>query len=222
MAGGRWLSLIASLPFVEHRARPILTSNTYHAINETVFSVFFAHGAGGISAFASPTQYTCLCPLAQYSVDSRSPRLRRRPPVPPRFGEVAHAPPDLAKIPKPRGFKDQGQAKPWARQAAANASDGGGGGGNGAPSDGNSGGVKQSHQQLKKKGRRDSKAAAGGKEEEQEEKRENREEQRRMAAEAKKARKRQMEEMRQRVQEAYSGLKKKRRAGQTQFVGSDL
>lgn len=40
--------------------------------------------------------------------------------------------------------------------------------------------------------------------------------------EAAKAQKRQMEEMRQRVQEAYSGLKKKRRAGQTQFVGSDL
>lgn len=151
------------------------------------------------------------------------------PLFPPRFGEVAHAPPDLAKIPKPRGFKDQGQAKPWARQAAANASGGGrDGGGNGAASDGNRGGGKQ-HQSLqlqhKNKGRRDNKVAAGGSGEEDGhglEDGERREEQRQMAAEAKKAQKRQMEEMRQRVQEAYSGLKKKRRAGQTQFVGSDL
>lgn len=34
--------------------------------------------------------------------------------------------------------------------------------------------------------------------------------------------KRQMEEMRQTVQEAYASLKNKRRSGRTQFVGSDL
>eukprot|EP00752_Nemacystus_decipiens_P012661 g11215.t1 len=128
-----------------------------------------------------------------------------------RFGEVAHAPPDLAKIPKPRGFKDQGQAKPWARQAAANAS---GAGKQSRP---------QQHQQHNKKGKRDNKAAGcGSGEEGGEEGGGQREEQRQMAADANKAQKRQMEEMRQRVQEAYSGLKKKRRAGQTQFVGSDL
>eukprot|EP00903_Cladosiphon_okamuranus_P018806 g17299.t1 len=136
-----------------------------------------------------------------------------------RFGEVAHAPPDLAKIPRPRGFNDQGQAKPWARQSAAHASGGGGrgGGGNGgASSDGNRGGGKQSQHRPKiKKGRRDSNASTGGGEEGVGA-REDREEQRRVA------KTRQMEEMRQRVQEAYNGLKKKRRAGQTHFVGSDL
>lgn len=111
-----------------------------------------------------------------------------------RFGEVAHAPPDLAKIPKPKGFKDQGQAKPWARQQQhkhnrnadkkSKGEDDGGGGGGGMP------------------GRN----VRGGE----------------AAGEAAKAQKRQMEEMRQRVLEAYSSMKKRRRAGQTQFVGSDL
>lgn len=40
--------------------------------------------------------------------------------------------------------------------------------------------------------------------------------------EAADARRRQMEEMRQTVQEAYASLKSKRRSGRTQFVGSDL
>ncbi|CAM9912604.1 unnamed protein product [Ectocarpus fasciculatus] len=134
-----------------------------------------------------------------------------------RFGEVAHAPPDLAKIPKPRGFKDQGQAKPWARQAAAAAA--GGGMGNVSSPSGDSGGNKGESQGQQKKGKRNRKnnAAAGGGGDGQQ-----RQEQRALEAEAKKAQNRQMEEMRQRVQEAYSGLKKKRRAGQTQFVGSDL
>lgn len=66
---------------------------------------------------------------------------------------------------------------------------------------------------LKREGRRTEMGGGGGGQSQ---------ERRKMEVEAKKAQKRQMEEMRQRVQEAYSGLKKKRRAGQTQFVGSDL
>lgn len=152
-----------------------------------------------------------------------------RPAISPRFGEVAHAPPDLAKIPRPRGFKDQGQAKPWARQAAANAGAAAGSGGRGVGLSGEgfggnrgSGNQKQSHQQQhKKKGKiNNNNTTAVGGEDGQEEEEEGAQRQR--AAEAKKAQTRQMEEMRQRVQEAYSGLKKKRRAGQTQFVGSDL
>ncbi len=137
-----------------------------------------------------------------------------------RFGDVAHAPPNLAKIPKPRGFKDQGQAKPWARQAAANADGGVGAGKSGGGSLGKQG--QQQQQQSKKKSRAGGKrkgAAGGGGVVGDEE---GEEEQRQMEADAKKAQKRQMEEMRQRVQEAYSGLKKKRRAGQTQFVSRDL
>lgn len=136
--------------------------------------------------------------------------------IPSRFGDVAHAPPDLAKIPKPRGFKYQGQAKPWARQATATGGVAGGGGGGG----GASGGV------TTKKSKKGNSAGGGGggkdAEDGGEEEEEQRQEQRQMEADAKKAQKRQMEEMRLRVQEAYSGLKKKRRAGQTQFVGSDL
>ncbi|CAN0532699.1 unnamed protein product, partial [Ectocarpus sp. 12 AP-2014] len=64
-----------------------------------------------------------------------------------RFGEVAHAPPDLAKIPKPRGFKDQGQAKPWARQAAAAA---GGAGDFSSPSGASTGNQGESQGQQKK------------------------------------------------------------------------
>lgn len=119
-----------------------------------------------------------------------------------RFGEVAHAPPDLTKIPKPRGFKDQGQSKSWARHN----------GGRGGDND------NEGRQQSGKK--RGGGGAVGGggvtvaKGEEEEEGED--------VAEKRKAQNRQMEEMRKRVQEAYSGLKKKRRAGQTQFVGSDL
>ncbi|CAM9964660.1 unnamed protein product [Scytosiphon promiscuus] len=152
-----------------------------------------------------------------------------------RFGDVAHAPPDLAKIPKPRGFKHQGQAKPWARQAAAAAGGGGGGGasagGTSSADNGSSHGQRgqTQSQREKKRGKtgKNGKSAigeGGGEEagEGGEEAEEQRQEQRQMEADAKKAQKRQMEEMRLRVQEAYSGLKKKRRAGQTQFVGSDL
>lgn len=108
-----------------------------------------------------------------------------------RFGDVAHAPPNLAKIPKPRGFQDHGQAKPWARHGnnqnnnSSSSNTTGAGGRAGRPGGGD--GVVDETQR-----------------------------------EAAKAQKRQMEELRQRVQDAYSGLKKKRRAGQTQFVGSDL
>lgn len=102
-----------------------------------------------------------------------------------RFGEVAHAPPDLAKIPKLKGLKDQGQEKSWVRGSA-----GAPHGGAGEISNGKSGTL-----------RRQRDRAEGN---------------------AKDAQKRQMEEMRQRVQEAYTGLKKKRRAGQTQYVNSEL
>jgi len=79
-----------------------------------------------------------------------------------RFGDVAHAPPDLAKIPKPRGFKDQGQAKPWARQAAANA--GGGVGAAGTSSGGSVGKQGQQQQQSRKRSRGEAKrkGVAGG------------------------------------------------------------
>lgn len=151
---------------------------------------------------------------------------------PNRFGDVAHAPPDLAKIPKPRGFKDQGQAKPWARQAAANTNakaESGGGRGSGSGdrrgiAAGSSGKQRPKHVNKDKTGKKnyvggrveggETGGDGGGGEQSQE--------RRQKEAEAKKAQKRQMEEMRQRIQEAYSGLKKKRRAGQTQFVGSDL
>ncbi|CAM9463460.1 unnamed protein product, partial [Hapterophycus canaliculatus] len=153
-----------------------------------------------------------------------------------RFGDVAHAPPDLAKIPKPRGFKHQGQAKPWARQAAAVGNAAGNGGAGGAtPAGHSSGDDKQGQAQSRRQKKRNKASkngdrAIGGSGEEKaeqegeggEEDEEQRKEQRQMEADAKKAQKRQMEEMRLRVQQAYSGLKKKRRAGQTQFVGSDL
>lgn len=112
----------------------------------------------------------------------------------PRFGDVAHAPPNLAKIPKPRGFKDQGQAKPWARQQ------------------------KNQNNNTHKKGKADTGTGGGGAAGNSQEGGDDGD----GGGEAAKAQRRQMEEMRQRVLEAYSGMKKKRRAGQTQFVGSDL
>lgn len=120
--------------------------------------------------------------------------------IPLRFGEVAHAPPDLAKIPKPKGFTDQGEAKPWARRAGKAV-------GEGAIDIGSGGSGKKGHHKSRKAIGDD--GGEGGRREGQE-------------ADAKKAQKRQMEEMRQRVQDAYSGLKMKRRAGQTQFVARDL
>lgn len=120
---------------------------------------------------------------------------------------MAHAPPNLAKIPKPRGFKDQGQAKSWARGAHIWQAIVGG-----ARND------DKAHDKLKVNSSREvGKRGLGG-----QGNADDNGERSRLEAEAKKAQKRQMEEMRQRVQEAYSGLKKKRRAGQTQFVGSDL
>lgn len=102
-----------------------------------------------------------------------------------RFGEVAHAPPDLAKIPKLKGLKDQGQGKSWVRGSA------------GAPRGGAGETSNRKSGTLRRQRDRDE-------------------------GNAKEAQKRQMEEMRQRVQEAYTGLKKKRRAGQTQYVNSEL
>ncbi|CAM9502392.1 unnamed protein product, partial [Pylaiella littoralis] len=109
-----------------------------------------------------------------------------------RFGDVAHAPPDLAKIPKPRGFKGQGQAKPWARQAAANASAnagsgrGGGRGGGGDPmgnAAGSSGKQSQKHKPAAEEGRAEMGGGGGGQSQER----------RKMEVEAKKAQKRQID-----------------------------
>lgn len=106
-----------------------------------------------------------------------------------RFGEVAHAPPNLAKIPKLKGLKDKGQAKSWVRGPA------------GVPRGGAASEVCET---------------ANGKSGALRRQRDRAEEN------AKETQKQQMEEMRQRVQEAYTGLKKKRRAGQTQYVSSEL
>ncbi|CAN0038221.1 unnamed protein product [Discosporangium mesarthrocarpum] len=82
-----------------------------------------------------------------------------------RFGEVAHAPPDLGKMPRPRGLKVAENSKPWARERLGGIDKGG---------------------------------------------------------EGQEAQRQQMEMMRLKVQEAYEGLKKRRRAGQTHFAASDL
>lgn len=90
-----------------------------------------------------------------------------------RFGEVAHAPPQLSKLPKLRGVKDRGQSKPWMKPDS-----------------------------IFVKGRKD--------------------EGREVSDQDRIARNREMEDMRKRVQDAYSSLKSRRRAGQTLFVGSNL
>eukprot|EP00904_Undaria_pinnatifida_P007774 jgi/Undpi1/4126/HiC_scaffold_16.g07493.m1 len=104
------------------------------------------------------------------------------------------------------------------RPTAAGRRGGGGGGEKGGKDSGRGEG------QGKGKGKKSGGGKLGGKEGggSGEGGEEGRQQRQRLEEEAKKAQKRQMEEMRKRVQEAYSGLKKKRRAGQTQFVGSDL
>ena len=116
-----------------------------------------------------------------------------------------HAPPNLAKIPKPKGLKDQGKTKSWVRGSTGALHDGAG---------------RRSQLNDSKKDRfntRDTRET-GNMDESPDALRKKRE----GAQEYEKAQSRQMEEMRQRVQEAYTGLKKRRRAGQTQYIGSDL
>ncbi|CAM9320794.1 unnamed protein product [Choristocarpus tenellus] len=106
----------------------------------------------------------------------------------PRFGEVAHAPPNLDKLAKPRGLRVDKSSKPWARQGPPAGRDTGNQGIRGGTASGVA-------------------AHTGGFVE---------------GEEGQASRKRQMEQMRQQVQDAYAGLKKKRRSGQLQFVASDL